>query len=99
MPRYWTNEHGEDGLRDKFSVYKTKDGERLYRGAYTAFSPGDRIGADGEFVFVLRPETDLEAWTALWDYAAAVEFRAPQLTRDIQGRLSEIAVHNAKRPT
>lgn len=72
--RRWTGEHGKDGLRDKFAVYK---GARL-------------IGQDGEFVFVLRPETDREAWMALDSYAGHVRQRAPQLATDIRARLADI---------
>ncbi len=91
--RQWTDNHGEDGLRAKFAVYKPKD--RLmallnpaadihsYLGAH-------EIGADGEFVFVMRPETDEAAYYALLQYADACEYRAPKLAADIRSRLRSI---------
>lgn len=91
--RHWTDEHGEDGLRRKFDVYKHRDrwanDEITYRNMYYE---DDRIGADGEFVFVLRPETDREAWLALRKYAIGVRHRAPQLGIDIGAELLRISL-------
>lgn len=94
MKRRWTNDHGPDGLRDKFSVYKSR--ERLLgpRQAVDMYSATARIGADGEFVLVLRPETDIAAWLALREYAHLVQFRAPQLTQDIRRELARIDDEN-----
>lgn len=93
MPRLWTDDHGEPGLRRKFDVYKTSDGfpplpislpnTRGY--PYSA-----RLGADGEFVFVLRPETDAAAWLALREYAHEVLRRDPALAADIRAELARI---------
>lgn len=96
--RRWTEEHGEDGLRDKFSVYKTKD--ITPSGKYPDLGTvvfEDRIGADGEFIFVLRPETDCAAWGALADYAKRVRSRAPKLASDIERELLRIHSEEASR--
>lgn len=91
----WTDEHGEDGLRHKFDVYKPRDrcsNDRLIPS--NAYNQEDRIGADGEFVFVLRPETDKEAWFVLDEYASRVRPRSPQLAEDIQRELRRIGHKN-----
>ena len=86
----WTDEHGADGLRAKFVVYKRSD--RVTNGPCLAdvFHAEERIGEDGEFIFVLRPESDHEAWVALGVYAHQVEGRAPQLAHDIRTHLERI---------
>ncbi len=73
--RRWTEEHGPDELYDKFKVIRKRTGEAL---------------DPEEFVFVLRPETDICACNALRIYAATVETRSPNLARQINERLDEI---------
>jgi hypothetical protein len=85
--RRWTKDHGADGLRLKFHVYKARDRSSSYPDVHPTES---RIGWDGEFVFVLRPETDEAAWDTLFDYANYVRHRAPQLYDDIMAQLSRI---------
>ena len=92
--RLWTDEHGADGLRDKFHTYKPKDVVVVKGSTCPAYKPGSRLGADGEFVFVLRPEYDLAAWLALREYAHEVEHRAPQLAADIREMLRIIRIRN-----
>lgn len=91
----WTDDHGEDGLRRKFDVYKPRDGRCYTRGSGRTSYPDDkRIGADGEFIFVLRPETDEAAFFAMSEYAHEVEHRAPQLAKDIWVELRRIRGEN-----
>lgn len=90
----------DDGLYRKFDIYKPRDGRTIapiavedQRGSaqtYVSYPSADRIGANGEFVFVLRPETDDEAWRALDMYANEVHRRAPRLALDIRERLAAI---------
>jgi hypothetical protein len=102
----WTVEHGEDGLRPKFAVYKRADrfdpdGVRAVRridGPVDAFTRRARIGEGGEFVFVLRPHSDEAAWTALLRYAELVRARAPRLAADIEERLRDIYVDQQWEP-
>lgn len=69
-----TGEHGPDRLYDKFRVFRAKTGEELT--------------GRGEFIFVLRPETnDMAAVAALSCYAAACEGTYPQLVQDILAEL------------
>ncbi len=86
----WTDEHGADGLRPKFAVYKVSAREPMARGTVDAFPSYERIGEDGEFVFVLRPESDRAAAVALAYYAEAAMSRSPQLTADITAKLLRI---------
>ncbi len=88
----WTDEHGRAGLRDKFSVYKTKD-NRIPQGGHDQYASDDRIGYDGEFVFVLRPESDKEAWISMNCYADCVEHRSPKLAEDLRAQLRRIKLH------
>lgn len=92
----WTDDHGDYGMRRKFDVYKPRDAhhDTDLSGNIVTYLPEDRIGADGEFIFVLRPETDRAAWAALIDYADNVERRAPQLAADIHCELRRIRVAN-----
>lgn len=90
--RYWTNEHGNDGLRRKFDVYKPRTDVAPPGTGYSMYPQNERLGADGEFVFVLRPEVDREAWYALHQYAHFVAERAPQLAADIREQLHRILV-------
>jgi hypothetical protein len=70
-------EHGPDKLYDKFRVFRTKTGEELT--------------GRGEFMFVLRPETnDRAAWEALRLYARLVERSYPQLSEQIVAELTRI---------
>lgn len=92
----WTKEHGADGLRDKFSVYKTKDRQRSVILGDHVYRAQDRL-PDDEFVFTMRPETDAEAWRALHLYADVVEHRQPKLAEDIRTELDRIETNNAPR--
>lgn len=104
--RQWTDKHGEDGLRAKFVVFKPRDGyhSTFYGGIERGHEPGvtfpaaAEIGADGEFVFVLRPETDEAAYHSLLEYARAVQDRAPRLAADIRSRLRQIHCSQATEP-
>lgn len=70
-------EHGPDKLYDKFRVFRAKTGEELT--------------GRGEFMFVLRPETnDQAAVQALMAYARACEHSYPQLAQDIMAELRRI---------
>jgi len=89
----WIDEHGADGLRAKFAVYKTADRiqwDALGESYRDEFASSKRIGEDGEFVFVLRPESDHGAWVALGVYAHQVEARSPQLAAGIRAQLQRI---------
>jgi hypothetical protein len=89
----WNEDHGDDGLRRKFDVYKHKDA--LVRGQANIMYPTDALlGTDGEFIFVLRPETDYEAVCALLMYSLLVKGRAPQLAADINTELDRIMEAN-----
>lgn len=92
----WTDDHGVDGLRDKFRVYHAGhvEGSGLHPG-YDMFASHTRIGATGEFVFVLRPESDEAAYHALRDYVSLVAWRAPQLSEDIARELDRIVGEQA----
>jgi hypothetical protein len=96
----WTDDHGEDGLRRKFDVYKPRDGRvSMTHPLCRIYAADHRIGADGEFIFVLRPETDEEAWWALQHYAnwLGIAERDPQLAADIRRELRRIWVANDER--
>lgn len=94
MPdRRWTEEHGADGLRRKFDVYKSADeicDDPSPRNSMAKYPVTARIGADGEFIMVLRPETDQAAFGALAHYANAVRDRSPKLAEDIDAQLDRI---------
>ncbi len=91
----WTHDHGADGLRSRFAVYKKADRTahacHVYGGT-DLLPTRARVGEDGEFVFVMRPHSDEAAWTALLRYAELVRARAPQLAADIEERLQAIYV-------
>lgn len=95
--RRWTNNHGVNGLRDKFRVYKGRDCaldfSRDPQGTH-CYMPEHRLGADGELLFVLRPETDKLAWDALCVYFSAVRTRDPQLADQIRAELDRIYAVN-----
>lgn len=78
----WTDDHGNAPLGSKFHVYCAGD-QHVTPAGNSIYDPEKRLGATGEFVFVLRPESDKEAYRALRDYAHYVRDRAPQLSRDI----------------
>lgn len=78
----WTENHGADELYDKFRVIRVRTGEEI----------------TGEFVFVLRPETDAVACVALATYAQAVEWRSPNLAAQIRARLEAISLRE-RRPS
>lgn len=85
-------EHGPDELYEKFHVYKSNTRcDKANGDPYNAYDERNRIGADGEFVFVLRPETnDLAAMMALRSYAAMCSFTYPELSRQIFQKLKAI---------
>lgn len=115
----WTDDHGEDGLRRKFDVYKPRDRRDdialtscqgcngtpcpgicpfspQYSGPLWSYRQSDRIGADGEFIFVLRPESDQIAWYLMCLYAERVAYRAPKLADDIKRELHKIRLKNER---
>lgn len=91
-------EHGPDELYDKFHVYKTKSlivteeyDKGQVNGDLNAFDKNDRLGNNGEFIFVLRPETnDKAAQEALETYARMCEFSYPELSAQIVSRLTQL---------
>lgn len=94
-------EHGPDELYEKFHVYKPRDGRTICpvaiedrRGGaptYPSYPDVDRLGADGEFVFVLRPESnDKAAQAALAEYARCCEGSYPGLAAGIVRELTRI---------
>lgn len=85
----WTDNHGPDELYDKFAVYKAGKEWSDVPGL-DLFHTTDRLGQDGEFIFVLRPETDREAFMALKEYVHLVRRRNPQLAFDINNQLGRI---------
>ncbi len=94
-PRRHTDDHGEPGLRRKFDCFKPRAGRvsMTHPGCHV-YADSDRIGADGEFVFVLRPETDAAACAALRTYAAAVSGRDTLLAGQLRAELRRIAAAN-----
>jgi hypothetical protein len=95
MPeRKWTEDHGAPGLRRKFDVYKPAGAYDTPNPELVAYTRSARLGADGEFVFVLRPETDACAWLALREYAHEVVQRDPELARDIKRELARVREAN-----
>lgn len=78
----WTDDHGEDGLRDKFTVVQNSSGETI-------------TGTD-ELVIVLRPESDQSAWYALQEYGKMVRRRSPLLSAQLLDRLYDIRRRNVK---
>lgn len=93
----WTDEHGEDGLREKFSVYKTCDRDYIKAGFGIGeahlYAADALVGATGEFMFVLRPESDEAAWISVNCYADCVEHRSPKLAEDIRAQVRRIKLH------
>lgn len=85
----WTDNHGPDELYDKFAVYKAGKEWSDVPGL-DLFHTADRLGQDGEFIFVLRPETDREACEALKRYVHLVAHRAPKLAQTISAQLTRI---------
>jgi hypothetical protein len=75
----WTNEHGPDGLYDKFRVQRVSTGDWL---------------PENRFVFVLLPEFDEAAVEALYTYCEAVEHRAPELAQQLRDKLIKIELDN-----
>jgi hypothetical protein len=90
------NEHGPDELYEKFHVYKAKHAEEVRDDSGNlmerlGYAWGSRLGADGEFVFVLRPETnDKAAQAALAEYARCCEGSYPGLSASIVRELTRI---------
>lgn len=83
-------EHGPDELYEKFHVYKAKS-EVQGDEVLNAYDKSDRLGNDGEFIFVLRPETnDKAAIEALLTYARVCEASYPELSRQIVEQLTEL---------
>lgn len=85
-------EHGPDELYEKFHVYKAKE---CLTGTldkpWVVYDSRTRKGADGEFVFVLRPETnDKAAQLALAEYARCCEGSYPELSASIVRELTRI---------
>ncbi len=93
--RRHTDDHGAPGLRRKFDCFKPSAGRvsMTHPGCHV-YADSDRLGADGEFVFVLRPETDKAACAALRTYAAAVSGRDTKLAGQLRAELARIAADN-----
>lgn len=93
-------EHGPDELYEKFHVYKAKhelnqliplDEMSPSQRDKMVYRESDRLGHDGEFIFVLRPETyDMAAQAALLEYDRCCEHAYPQLSAQITRRVREI---------
>lgn len=84
-------EHGPDELYDKFHVYKSKDHNNPHDPHFSCYDTEARLGHDGEFIFVLRPETyDMAAQAALLEYARTCEYAYPQLSAQITRKVGEI---------
>lgn len=77
--RRWTSEHGADELYNKFKVIRQRTGEEI----------------DPQFFFVLLPEWDEAACTAVEAYADACEHRAPNLARQLREKIDHIREVNA----
>lgn len=70
-------EHGPDELYDKFRVFRTKTGEELTR--------------RGEFILVLRPETnDRAAQEAILRYADVAEETYPEFADQLRLQVDQI---------
>lgn len=66
--------------------------DRLYH-KFNVYKPsGERI--EGEFVFVLRPETDEAAVVALTAYVVAVRGRSPRLADQLNEQIDRIVREN-----
>jgi predicted Zn-ribbon and HTH transcriptional regulator len=89
-----SGEHGPDELYEKFHVYKAADEVCDDPNPYNSMAKypfARRIGADGEFLFVLRPETnDKAAQMALAEYARCCEGSYPGLAASIVRELTRI---------
>lgn len=84
-------EHGPDELYDKFHVYKAKHVTKDPTYLVNQYPKVSRLGADGEFIFVLRPETnDKAAQNALAEYARSCEGSYPELSASIVRELTRI---------
>lgn len=86
------DQHGPDKLYEKFHVYKTKE---CLTGTldkpWVVYDSRTRLGDDGEFVFVLRPETnDKAAQEALLQYARVCEHSYPGLAAAIVAEITFI---------
>lgn len=98
MPRPGAPEagaHGPDELYDKFTVVKTKHVNRVNFGPmpskdYRVFKAQDELTHKGEWVFVVRPETnDGAAVAAIEAYADACEETYPGLAAALRAKLVE----------
>jgi Fe-S cluster assembly scaffold protein SufB len=95
----WTKEHGRDELYDKYAVVKTehltKSQDHVLQDI-REFDAYDRIGGpeDDELVFVLRPEYDEAACTALLHYAAAIQYDYPTMAAQLRERVEKIITTN-----
>lgn len=90
--RKWTDDHGDDGLRNKFVVYKPRDATTLAQA--DVIQHDKKLGADGEFIFVLRPETDRVAVLALTYYVEYIAASLPKLADEIMTELERIETNN-----
>lgn len=89
------DQHGPDKLYEKFHVYKAKEAREQHLSSHNpvemVYDSRTRLGADGEFVFVLRPETnDKAAQLALAEYARCCEGSYPELSQGIVRELTRI---------
>jgi hypothetical protein len=85
-------EHGPDKVYDKFTVVKSKHVEREEGEDPEAWFPIEKeLTNKGEFIFVLRPETnDKAAIAALKEYAYICGPVYPELSQQILDKVEEI---------
>lgn len=87
----WTDDHGDKPLGTKFHVYCAGDRhEGTLIDPSSEYFDSKRLGATGEFVFVLRPESDAAAWLALREYMHDVAWRDPELSAALREQLDRI---------
>lgn len=71
----WTTDHGPDTYRQKFNIIQKKTGLDL---------------SEGEFTFVLRPETDPAAFQALEHYCRITDHQYSTRNAHIREELNRI---------
>jgi hypothetical protein len=75
MEKQWTMDHGDDEWRNKFKVIQKKTGVDI---------------AETEFVFVLRPDTDPSAVSAILFYLYLTSNLYPNRNAQIEAKLQRI---------
>jgi hypothetical protein len=83
--------HGPDKLYNKFTVVKSKNVYKEQVGGHKVFHEDDELTNNGEFIVVLRPETnDKAALAALELYSRAIETTYPNFAMQIRDELKRI---------